>query len=95
MASDACPAMTALVTTVLRWPDRHQAKGYVVGFPVVDQLQYSGVFRDVPQKADHIPSDALLGDYSREVIDDILHTRFRGYFFLQKFIIGFCFDITF
>ena len=72
VANSSRPAMTAVVTSVLRWPDRVQASGYVSGFPVVDAVQYSGVFREVPRKTDLLSSDDLLGDYSRGVISDIL-----------------------
>ena len=39
------PAMIALTTVLLRWPDRHLAVEYVEGHKIVGHIQTSGVFR--------------------------------------------------
>ena len=45
-ASRDVPAL-ALLTALLRWPDREQPAAYLHGFPVVGNIQSSGVFRSV------------------------------------------------
>ena len=51
------PAL-AFITSILRWPDRTQARGYLEGFPVVGEIEASRVFRPLgPQVAMDLNSE--------------------------------------
>ena len=39
------PAMVAMTTVLMRWPDRHLAVEYVTGHKIVSHVEASGVFR--------------------------------------------------
>ena len=41
----AGPAGMALLTTLLRWPDYDQPSRYVRGFPIIERIQTSGLYR--------------------------------------------------
>lgn len=47
VAADKRPGFIACMSSLLRWPDVHQARHMVVGFPIVGELEDSGVFRSV------------------------------------------------
>ena len=59
VASGSCPIWIAVLTAILRWPDRLQASGYIHGFGIVKDIQKSNVFREIPEQA--IPSEELFG----------------------------------
>ena len=48
VAKDSRPAFMAAATTLMRWPDRTQAKGYVEGMRILDDIQHTGIFRELP-----------------------------------------------
>ena len=48
VAGKRSAAQMASLTTVLRWPDREQARGYVQVFPLIGHLPDTGVFRRLP-----------------------------------------------
>ena len=50
VASCKNPAFIAVVTALLRWPDLTQAQSFVLGFPIVGDVPFSGVFRSVSEK---------------------------------------------
>ena len=71
VASGKDPAFLACMTSLLRWPDRSQAMDFVSGFPIVGEIERSGVFREVrPRDADH-PAD-WLGPPAALAVDAIL-----------------------
>ena len=45
VASTKCPGFVAVLTLLLRWPDRLQAQCLVRGYPIVGQIAQTGVFR--------------------------------------------------
>jgi len=47
LASAKRPGFVAVLTILLRWPDRLQAQCLVRGYPIVGQIAQTGVFRPV------------------------------------------------
>ena len=41
------PAMIAFLTSILKWPDREQARSFVTGFRLVGNIENAGVFRQL------------------------------------------------
>ena len=74
VAGKKYPAMIALTTVLLRWPDRHLAVEYVKGHSIVGHIQTSGVFRAGNGK--QISKDELahgfLGDEAIAFIDKMI-----------------------
>ena len=69
--ADKDPAFLACMTNLLRWPDRSQAMDFVAGFPIVGEIERSGVFREVrPRDAEH--PDEWLGPQAALAVDAIL-----------------------
>ncbi|CAE7451206.1 unnamed protein product, partial [Symbiodinium sp. CCMP2456] len=67
------PAFIAAVTALLRWPDLTQAQSFVLGFPVVGDVPYSGVFRALAGTADDMEDPAeWLQREGASVVDDLL-----------------------
>ena len=44
------PALMACLTVLLRWPDVSQPRQLILGYPIIGELNYSGIFRTVPGK---------------------------------------------
>ena len=51
VAADRDAAALAFLTAILRWPDRQQPMSYIKGFPVIGDIEASGVFRAVTPPA--------------------------------------------
>lgn len=67
------PAFIAAVTALLRWPDLTQAQSFVLGFPIVGDVPYSGVFRALAGTADDMEDPAeWLQREGASVVDDLL-----------------------
>jgi hypothetical protein len=63
------PGAIALVTVLLRWPDRKQPIRFVEGFHIVGEVENSGLFNQVPEDKDPIP---LLGACAEEEVRTLL-----------------------
>lgn len=50
VASSKRPGFIAAMTVLLRWPDRLQAQCMVLGYPIVGEIEPSGLFRPVAAK---------------------------------------------
>ena len=50
VASQKKPAFAACVTALLRWPDVAQPQQFLLGYPIIGDLDHSGVFRFVNPK---------------------------------------------
>ena len=73
VASSKQPGFVALMTLLLRWPDRSQANCLIRGYPIVGEIEPTGVFRSVEPKS--VPSlEEWLADAS-EVVDRLMHSR--------------------
>ena len=49
-AHSKAPAFTACITALLRWPDVAQPQQLLLGYPIIGELEHSGVFRFVNPK---------------------------------------------
>ena len=47
VASEKRPAFTACITALLRWPDVSQPQQLILGYPIIGEFEYSGIFRVV------------------------------------------------
>ena len=66
----------AFITVLLRWPDREQARLYVLGFVSVGDIEPSGVFRELPRQAESIDlQEELLGQAAIDFVDELEATR--------------------
>ena len=74
VASDKRPAFIAVMTILLRWPDRCQANQLIQGYPIVGELPSSGLFRPVPPPVVGSMTD-WLGDQAEQAIQTILTSR--------------------
>ena len=70
-------AVIAALTTLLRWPDRLQAKCYVEGFRIVGPIESSCIFKPLSVVEDPVPIDAQEGFYGVQAKAD-LHTHLRS-----------------
>ena len=73
MATAKRPGFVAVMSILLRWPDLFQAQCMVRGYPIVGEIESSGLFRPVAAK-DVAPLDTWLED-AKEKIDAIVHSR--------------------
>ena len=69
------PAFVALMTILLRWPDRTLAAEYVVGHKIVGHIEAAKVFRPLP--TNEITQDefeeGFLGKGAKAFIDSIVN----------------------
>ena len=71
-------ALIAALTTLLRWPDRLQAKCYIEGFRIVGPIESSHIFKPLPFVEDPVPIEAQEGFYGEQAKVDLLtHLRSR------------------
>jgi hypothetical protein len=79
VAAKKNPAMIALITILLRWPDRQLATEYVEGHHIVGHIESSGVFR--ARAGREISEDELakgfLGQEAVKFIDDMMSRQPR------------------
>ena len=50
VANNSHPGFLAALTTILKWPDRSQAYGYAVGMRISEDIEETGVFRELQHK---------------------------------------------
>ena len=62
----------ALITALLRWPDRTQAQGYLEGFQVIGEIPSSRVFRQVHPEAPVDLEDTFFGQAAVDEIQQLL-----------------------
>ena len=67
------PGFVAVMSILLRWPDLFQAQCMVRGYPIVGEIESSGLFRPVAAK-EVASLDNWLED-AKEKIDAIVHSR--------------------
>ena len=70
-------AVIAALTTLLRWPDRLQAKCYVEGFRIVGPIESSCIFKPLSVAEDLVPIEAQAGFYGEQAKAD-LYTHLRS-----------------
>ena len=73
VASSKRPGFVAVLTLLLRWPDRLQAQCLVRGYPIVGQIAQTGVFRPVPSR--EVDSLEQWLDNADAVVDALVHSR--------------------
>ncbi|CAE7839424.1 unnamed protein product [Symbiodinium sp. CCMP2592] len=67
------PAFIAVVTALLRWPDLTQAQSFLFGLPIVGDVPFSGVFRNIHEAAHDVEEpSAWLEREGSQVVDDLL-----------------------
>ena len=73
VASTKRPGFVAVMTILLRWPDRLQAQCLVRGYPIVGQISQTGIFRPVaPREVEPLVKWVEHGD---EVVETLVHSR--------------------
>ena len=79
VAAKKDPAMVALVTILIRWPDRHLAVEYVRGHKIVGHIESSGVFRACggEEITEHELREGFLGEKAEAFIDGIMSRQPR------------------
>ena len=73
VAASKKPGFLAIMTVLLRWPDVHQPQHLVRGYPIVGQIESSGIFRAVEPKTIQ-PLDEWLEE-AEAVVDALVHSR--------------------
>ena len=66
-------AVIAALTTLLRWPDRLQAKCYIEGFRIIGPLDSSHIFKPLPFVEDPVPIEAQDGLYGDKPKQTFIH----------------------
>eukprot|EP00435_Cladocopium_sp_Y103_P010988 s1261_g2.t2 len=74
VAASKRPAVLAFLTALLRWPDLQQPLQMLQGYPIVGELEPSGVFRTVTGR-DALPLDEWLGPAAVAAVDKIESSR--------------------
>ena len=70
-------AVLAALTTLLRWPDRLQAKCYIEGFRLVGPIESSHIFKLLSVIEEPVPIDHQEGFYGEQAKAD-LYTHLRS-----------------
>ena len=70
VASSKRPGMLAFLTCMLRWPDWQQPSHLLTGYPIVGELEPSGIFRSVPAR-EGLPLQEWLGPPAEAAIHRI------------------------
>ena len=70
-------AVIAALTTLLRWPDRLQAKCYIEGFRIVGPIESSCIFKPLSVVEDPVQIEAQEGFYGEQAKAD-LYTHLRS-----------------
>ena len=70
-------AVIAALTTLLRWPDRLQAKCYIEGFRIVGPIESSHIFKTLSVVEDPVPIEAQEGFHGEQAKAD-LYTHLRS-----------------
>ena len=71
-------AVTFALTTLLRWPDRLQARCYIEGFRIVGPIESSCIFKLLSVVKDPVPVEAQEGFYGEQAKADFsTHLRSR------------------
>ena len=71
-------AVIAALTTLLRWPDRPQAKCYIQGFRIIGPIESSHIFKPLSVAEDPVPLEAQEGFYGEQAKTDVCtHVRSR------------------
>ena len=87
MAEVKNSAFIAALTTLLRWPDRLQAKCYIEGFRIVGPIESSHIFKPLPCVEEPVPIEAQEGFYGEQAESDLfLHLRSRPPLHHQKIL---------
>ena len=63
----------AAVTTLLRWPDRSQARSYIDGFRILDDIDTTGVFREIRQTEE--AREPFFGAAAEAALEELRSTR--------------------
>jgi len=74
------PAVMAMTTIILRWPDLAQPALYVTGFPMVGELEECNVFKKITAKNDAAKEEAaaeFLGPSAVQWVDEIEQSQPR------------------
>jgi len=76
VASKKNPMAVALVTVLLRWPDRALAGEYVLGHKIVGHQPSSGLFREISQEEIGVTElqEGFFGQAAEDYIDEILRS---------------------
>ena len=72
VANNSHPGFIAATTAILKWPDRTQAIGYVLGMRILENIQRTGVFRELPEKEIKASDDKdtqYFGDAAMQAVD--------------------------
>ena len=74
VAAGKRPALIAAWTTLLRWPDRSQAKSFVEGFDIIGDFEPTNIFRPKPAES--------VGDLETEfgTLEELWRTALAGLF---------------
>ena len=72
-------AVIAALTTLVRWPDRLQAKCYVEGFRIVGPIESSCMFKPLSVVEDPAPIEAQAGFYGGKPKQTFTHTFVSGH----------------
>lgn len=74
VASDKDPAFLSLCTALLRWPDVRQPLHVVQGYPIIGEVESTGVFRAIDSP--ELPAlDTWLGEAAKIAADNIMASR--------------------
>lgn len=63
------PVLIAVLSALLRWPDRSQALGYFEGFNFVGSFPKVGIFKEIGP--DELPEGDIFGPSAREMVQTI------------------------
>ena len=74
VAGSSCPVWMATMTSLLRWPDRLQASGYVFGMKIIGEIEPMGIFRHIPEakQCNLAEQETLLGENAVKAISQLM-----------------------
>ena len=81
IASNSRPGYMAVLTTILRLPDRTQARGYVTGMRISGEIDETGIFRVLRAKELHPEverekkQEAYFGEAAEIAVDKLLKSK--------------------
>ena len=78
VANNSHPGFIAATTTILKWPDRTQAIGYVLGMRISENIQCTGVFRELQVKEVKVndpEATRYFGNAAVQAVDELMASR--------------------
>ena len=74
IANKSGPGFMAAMTSILRWPDRAQARGYITGMRISEDIEETGVFRELKTPLAEKPQ-TYFGTEASQAVKELMHSK--------------------